>query len=64
MCVDGAYYIVPYCEIRNIAMQLRDTGKLKSCCRGARFTTAIGWKEKEEGAMKIILDRHRADAFE
>ena len=57
--------ILPYCEIHNIAMQLRDTGKLKSCCRGARFTTAIGWRRRRRGgAMKIILDRHRADAFE
>ena len=45
MCVGGAYYHTN-CEIRYIAMQLRDTGKLKSCCRGARFTTAIGWRRR------------------
>ena len=55
-------------------MQLRDT---QYCTATARYRQAKELlqrcpvydgnrveEEKEEGAMKIILDRHRADAFE
>ena len=58
--------ILPYCEIRYIAMQLRyiyiQAKELLQRCLvydGNRVE-----EEKVGGAMKIILDRHRADAFE
>ena len=61
MCVDGAYYHIARYAILQCNCEIQAKGLLQRCpvYDGNRVE-----EEKEEGAMKIILDRHRADAFE